>query len=106
MEVRNNFCCTNANPQFGHLNNMSKDTKKVLLSGLNGVKEIREFINLRNANRSNPYAINIELNPSNNRLYGEIWQPNSSFIKFVDYQDKATKSLDFIKNLINKTMNI
>ncbi len=105
MDVRNNIYQANMNPQFGHINNMSKDTRKVFVKGLNGIKEMREYVNLRNANSANPHKINIELNPATNRLYGEIWMPNSNFINFAAYQDKATKNLDFIKSLIGRTIN-
>lgn len=103
MDLNNNIYNLNSNPNFGYLGNMNKSTRKAVLKGLQNRNEIREYITLKNINKASKEMVRVEINPDTNRLYGEIWQPNSTFIRYADYQDKNTKTIDFFRNLFNRT---
>lgn len=102
MKVINNIYCTKTNPQFGCLEPLDKAARKALIKGFQNRGEIREYVNLKNKLKNNPNSVRVQYDKSKNRLFGEIWQENSSFITFADFQEKGVKVLEFIKNLFNR----
>lgn len=80
---------------------MDAPVKKALSSKMK-FGDLRQYVNLKHEQQANPYNVKLGECSQSGKLFGEIWEPNSSFIRFVDFQDKNVSPLSFIKSICSR----